>query len=535
MKNLLQKLLPRSNRGRWVLLGAAGAIVILTSIAAIESEAENTGMVATAVVKRGPLTISLVQSGTIRPRQQIVLSNEMDDAATIISIVPEGTVVEKGDLLVELSATEAETELVERRIRVQNGEAELIYARENLKVVENQGKADIEQAELDLKFGKQDLEKYLEGEYPMELMTLETEINLAQEELKQAEEQLRWSRILAEEKYLSDAELEQDELSARKVRLDLELARRSLEVFKEYTHQRQLAEFKSIVKQAEMALERARMNAAANLAQAEAELRASEAELEEEKARLRRAELEVARSKIYAPIAGTVLYASSVSNDWDDDEDQIEEGALVDERGEIIYLPTTNLYDVDIQIPEANLNQIEPGMPVRVTCDALAGQSFMGRITDVARLPDPRSRYLNPNLKLYNAVIQLDPIDAQLRNGMSCRAEIRVAHYADALYVPVQAVARHRGQTVVHLVKNGQSRPVKVELGLDDNRVVRIANGVAEGQHVLLAPPFDIAPPTDQERWAMDNPESMEEESVVPGENGAAVAGRSDGGISDGV
>jgi HlyD family secretion protein len=102
-----------------------------------------------AVAQRGNLTISVAESGTIRPRDQVVLKNQMDDPSTILFIVPEGSIVKKGDLLVELDVTRVETELIERRIRLQNAEAELIHAQENLNVVRNQAQADIDQAELD--------------------------------------------------------------------------------------------------------------------------------------------------------------------------------------------------------------------------------------------------------------------------------------------------------------------------------------------------------------------------------------------------
>lgn len=531
MKNLLHKFLPQRTRSRCILAGCVGALVLLSSLAAIDNESGESELLATAQVQRGPLTISLVESGTIRPRQQIILTNEMDDPAAIVSIAPEGSLVKKGDLLVELNASEAENDLLERRIRVQNSESELVYARENLSVVLNQGEADIEQAELDLRFARQDLEKYLKGEYPMELMTLESKINVAEEELKQANEQLRWSRILAEEKYLSQAELERDELSTRKVQLDLDLARRNLEVFKQYTHERQLAEFESAVNQSTMALERIRLKAAANIAQAEAELRACEAKLEEEYARLRRVEAEIARAKMYAPIDGMVLYASSVSNDWRDDEDRIQEGAMVKKRGEIIYLPTANTYDADIQIPEASLGKVRPGQPVRLTTDARPGETFSGRIARVARLPDARSRYLNPNLKLYNVVIELDPIEAELRNGMSCRAEIRIGHYDDATYVPIQSIARYRGKPVVHVLEGSRTRPVEVELGLDNNRVVQIASGVSEGQQILLAPPFDAEPPTTEEEWGTE----VAEPADTAGASAGGVALSDAGSHPDGV
>jgi HlyD family secretion protein len=46
-------------------------------------------------VSKGPLTISISESGTIRPRDQVILRNDMWEDSTILSIVDEGTRVKK--------------------------------------------------------------------------------------------------------------------------------------------------------------------------------------------------------------------------------------------------------------------------------------------------------------------------------------------------------------------------------------------------------------------------------------------------------
>ncbi len=157
----------------------------------------------TTVVQRGPLTINVTETGTIHPREQIILRNDLQRDAKIMFIVEEGSQVKKGDLLVELDVTELEQFLVERRIRVQTAESSLIYAQENLKVVENQGQADIEQAELGYKFAQQDLQKYIDGEFPRLQKAAEAKITLAEQELSRAQEMHEWSQKLFDEKYLA--------------------------------------------------------------------------------------------------------------------------------------------------------------------------------------------------------------------------------------------------------------------------------------------------------------------------------------------
>lgn len=487
---------------RWILGVALLVIVVGLAYASLQSgRREKTGSHAfpTVTVQKGPLEISITETGTIHPREQIILKNEMDQSATILSIVPEGSHVTKGDLLVELDATTWEDALVERRIRLQNSKAEWISAEENLAVVQNQAQADIEAAELKLRFAHEDLKKYHEGEFPKQLNELEAKITIAQEELSKAEQDYTWSKKLFEEKYLSKSQLQQDEIAFKKAELNVKLARENFDLFKVYTHKRQLDQLESDVSQAELALERVQRKGRANEAEADARLQAAHAEYEEDRARVKRLEKEIAKSKIHAPINGVVLYATSVEDDWRRDEEPIEVGTTIRERDEIIYLPTASAYNVDIKVPEVNLNKIHKDLPVEIRVDALQGRTFQGKVSAISPVPDSDRRSLNPNLKVYNVEIEVSGGNEHLRNGMSCKAEILIRDFEEAIYVPVQSVVRRGNQPMVYLVDHESYRPHGVELGLDDNINVVIEEGLSGGELVMLAPPLQGDLPEDEE------------------------------------
>lgn len=444
------------------------------------------------IAQRGPLTINVTESGTVQPRKQVILKNDTGDPAALIYVAPEGAHVKVGDLLFELDVTELENDVVERRIRVQNDEADLIHAQENLKVVKNQALANIEQSELTFKFSKQDLTKYFEGEYPKMVKELEAKITLTQEEQIRAQENLKWSKTLFEEKYLSLTEYQRDQLTEQKATLDLELARTDLELLKKYTYHRQLDQLNSDVGQSSNALARAISMAAANTAQANAMLANREAELKEELDRLERQEQRLTKSKVYAPVNGTVIYATSVGDNWRRNKEPIENGTVIRERDEIIYLPTALEYNVVVKITEVDLGKLQEGMEVNVDIDALPGTEFKGRVGSIARLPDPDSRYLNPNLKLYRTEIELEDTEAALRNGMSARVEIDVASFQNVVHVPMQSVVRVGGVPTVYLVNEDDAIiPTEVEIGLDNSRFVVVKNGLEGGEKLMLAPPLD--------------------------------------------
>lgn len=440
-------------------------------------------------VKRGPLTISFVESGTIKAKEQIIIKNEVEGKTSIISLVPEGTRVKKGDLLIELDASAMTDQKINQEITVQNGEATYVGAKENLAVVENQAKSDVDLATLKLEFAKQDLEKYIQGEYPYEIDKADAEIILAQQEHVQAEDKLKWSLALYEDDYISETELEQDKLDEQKKKLNVQLAQKSKELLAGYTYKRQLDQLKSDVSQAEMALERVERKAKADTVQAQADLKAKESEFLRQKDKLQKYEDQIKKTKIYAPADGLVIYATSGQGGRHSVE-PLDEGQDVQERQELIYLPVGNLSRADIAIHESNLDKIKIGLPAIITVDALVGTTFSGTIEKIAPLPDAQSMWMNPDLKVYNSEIDIDGNSDLLRSGMGCQAEIIVQQYKDAVSVPIQAVTRIGHEPAVYVQVGNSFEPRIVKTGLDNNKMIHVIEGLEAGEVVLLSPPL---------------------------------------------
>lgn len=498
---------PKINQKKLRRVGVSGisAVVLIILLAAAawqggwftkdEEKTRSTFIVPEA----GPLTISVTKSGTIRSEERVVLKNEVEGRTAILSLVPEGTRVKKGDLLIELDASELRDSQVEQEIRVQNSDAAFVGARENLEVVKNQTTADISKAELDVRFAREDLTMYKEGEYPKQVKELKAKIALAQEELQRARQTYEGSQVLYEEKYISQNELQADELAAKKAELDLELAQEELQLVEEYTHQRRLDELTAAVDQAEMALERVRRKAAADLVQAKANLRAEQAELKQQKDKLAKIQAQIDKTEIYAPRDGLVVYATSTQFSWRGDKEPLAEGQEVREREELIHLPANDQMMVQVSVPEAKLQLIKAGLPARITVDALPGREYRGHVKRIAPLPDATSVFLNPDLKVYDTDVLFDNTDAALRTGMSCTVEIVAARYDKALHVPLHAVTRQGLQPVVYArQKDNSFAPKPVEIGLDDNRLVHIKDGLSAGDVILLNPPMDKSAAPDR-------------------------------------
>ena len=99
-----------------VLLLAAGTAAAFYVIRTQSTGTAGAGL--TFEVAQGPIVVSVTESGTIKAAEQEIIKSEIEGQATLIYLIPEGTRVQKGDLLAELDVTGMNDERIEDEIAV---------------------------------------------------------------------------------------------------------------------------------------------------------------------------------------------------------------------------------------------------------------------------------------------------------------------------------------------------------------------------------------------------------------------------------
>lgn len=439
-------------------------------------------------VKQGPLIVSITESGTLESKNKIVVKSQVRGRNRIVSLIEEGKRVDAGDVLIELDSSTLEENLIDQKIQVENAEADLISARETLAITKNQVVADNEKAELALKFAKLDLEKYINGEYPQELQQLQSEITIQGEELKRKKDDLEWSKKLAEKEYITRSELEADELAVKQSELNLEIAKNKLEVLQKYTYPQQVEQLKSDVKQAEMSLERTIRSGKADIIKAEANYRAKQSAFNQQSSRLKEIQEQLEYCTIKAPASGMVVYAKS-RHRWRSQE-PLDIGVEVNERQALIELPEETNLIVKVSIPEASITKITTNQNVLITVEGIPNQTYKGKVSSIAILPDVSRSWMNPDLKFYDCKIQLFDPPEGVRPGNSCTAEIILKEFDNAIYIPDQCIQIFDDQSIVFVMTDSGPERRVVETDLSNNIMVVIKSGLKVGEKVLLAPPL---------------------------------------------
>ncbi len=438
-------------------------------------------------VKRGDMVISVVEGGALKAVKESVIRSEFEGISRIISIVPEGTYVKAGQMLVELDSSELKDRVNQQEVSYQNNDFAFIQAKENLSIQQSLAESQIKEAELRVEFAKSDLDKYIEGDAPQQINTATNAIIIRKEQLQRAQDKLDWTQQLFKKGYASKSELEADGLSLMQARISMEQSEEDLRLYRKYDLPKSRRRLESAWEQSKMELDRLKHRTANQIAQAEANLRTSQRALELTLEKLKELKQQLENAKIKAPQDGLVVYASSGYGDRG--QTLIEEGAQIRQRQEIIKLPDVSQMLVEIRVHESHVLQIHPGLDAYVTVDSLPDRRFRAKVTKVAVLPNSQDRWMNPNLKVYSTDVMIEEQLPDLKPGASARAEIIVTNLINALTVPLQSVTTVKGKQVCYVQEGRElvARPVTV--GNFNDQFIEIRAGLKEGDEVALTPP----------------------------------------------
>ncbi|MEM8911377.1 MAG: efflux RND transporter periplasmic adaptor subunit [Planctomycetota bacterium] len=429
-------------------------------------------------VTSGPFDHIVVEQGEIESSSNIELLCQIrqrgSTGTAILWVIDEGTPVKKGDKLVELDSSSLELELKEDRIEVITAEANVAMS-----------EALLEQAKIAR-------EEYLQGVYKTDEKAIQSEIKVAQQEMKKAQYALESSGRLVAKGLLNELQMEADRFALENARNQLESAESRLSVLQNLTRRKMLVQFDS------------------DIDAAQARLSATQSELLEEQQELAEIENQIELCVLYAPADGVVVHANRYSSRGGNAEFVVEAGATVRERQAIIRLPDPSQMQVKCKVNESRVTLLREGMAARIKIDALPDLELRGRVTKVNRYAEPSS-WFSSSIKEYAALVEIIDPPESIRTGMTAATEIFVEQLPEATQVPIQALYEHGGN-MYSLVKDpaGDFETRAVTIGATNDSMASIEEGVADGETLVLNLREHLSLMDLPEIEAIDNSDMME-------------------------
>ena len=412
----------------------------------------------TRKVERADLDVTLTAGGRVESSARTIIECGLErldltvrgygysagGSTTILKVLPEGSVVKKGEVLCELDSYDYQELLRQQKINIERVQS------------------DYDQAVLNLEVAKISVVEYRDGLMSQTLKDLRGGIALTESEYERSNDRLKWARSMLEKGYVSRGQVTTEEFATNRLALSLRQNRTALALFEKYSAPKYMRVLESDVLAAETVLKFQTLR------------------LQRNKERLQKLESQIDLCTIRAPHDGFLIYVK--------DETQrvlIEEGATVRQKQKLFYLPDLEKMEVVAQIHESVVERVKPGMTVNVAIEGLPGRRITGRVQSIDPLP---IRNDFNDVRNFAGVVKLGKVPNGLRPGMTAEIEIGLTRRSHVLSIPSEALTVESGHDFCYVVHDDHIERRPITVGSANRSQLEVTSGLTEGEEVVVEP-----------------------------------------------
>ena len=214
-----------------------------------------------------------------------------------------------------------------------------------------------------------------------------------------------------------------------------------------------------------------------------AELDAAQSKYTQKKAAVENMQSIIDKKKIRAPFDGVAGIRA------------VNPGQMVKVGDALVSLQGLDQVFVDFSLPQQQLAEVKPDLPVKLTTDAVPEREFEGKLTAVNSAIDPTTRNVSLQATLENP-------DHALRAGMFARVTVLLPQKNQVLFVPATAVSYAPYGNSVFVIEKKADEKTKAEsltlrqafirTGETRGDFVAITNGVKANELVVSTGVFKL-------------------------------------------
>lgn len=202
------------------------------------------------------------------------------------------------------------------------------------------------------------------------------------------------------------------------------------------------------------------------------QIASAEAEARRAAAGAEKIRVEISKAELRSPIRGVVTAVEA------------EEGEIVSANVPVITLISDAQFEIEANIPEADIAKVKVANPVVITLDAYgSGVVFEGKVVFI----DPAETTID-GVATYKTKIEFIKADERVRAGMTANLDISGERRAGVIAIPQRALISRNGDTYVKVLDGDMVSEIKVTAGLrgsDGN--VEIVKGVRENDKIVIS------------------------------------------------
>ncbi|MGJ8654999.1 MAG: efflux RND transporter periplasmic adaptor subunit [Akkermansiaceae bacterium] len=433
-------------------------------------------------VEKSDLNISVTEGGVLQAVEEEVIKNRLNGQSLILTIIPEGSIVKKGDLLVELDPTEAKNQLQSVQLDVETSKSSLITAQNDLLIEQSTIESEQREARKAIEFAQMDLEKFEQLDKKQQLRDAASRITTEEEALRLSEDKFGWSEKLAAKGFETKSQVDRDKLELSNRQKALDSAKSSLQMLEKFDLPKLQVELTSKVTEAQRKYERLLTQGESRLSRSEGKLAEAKRKLTVNETRLKEIQEQLEHTQLFAPVDGIALYSPRRSRG----DDHIAEGIKVNKNRRIIAIPSLHKMKVEVKIPEFHISKIKRNQEAFVTIESVSDARYKGIVSKVNPLPDRNNSYFGAEEQFYSTEILItDPLP-DVKPSISAKVDIIITDLKDIFYIPLHAIITEKEKYYCYLKQGSDHIKTEIEIGLMNNSFAEITSGVTDGDIVLL-------------------------------------------------
>lgn len=340
-------------------------------------------------VKLEGLPVSVVEKGTLESADnrdiicKVKAGSRGTYASTIKWVIDDGSLVTKGQPIVELDDSALQDQRSTQRIAVEKAQGEYVKADGEYNIQLKQNEADIATADAALEVAELELDKLIgyrfepglnpfgaiagvpatlseRGFYRSQLDDVSAQLKQAESDLDAYRERAAWANRSVKLGYLTATQAKAEVMKLASAQDKVDKLSKDKFILETFTRQRDLTDLRSKTEVARIGLDKALRQAKAKEQQTDSLRKTALSIYQQELDKLKEIEEQISHCRILAPQDGMVVYYVPENSRFSSNQEGlIQQGAQVKENQKLIRIPDLRRMQVNTRVHEALVSRIK--------------------------------------------------------------------------------------------------------------------------------------------------------------------------------
>ncbi|MGE5607512.1 MAG: efflux RND transporter periplasmic adaptor subunit [Bacteroidota bacterium] len=172
-------------------------------------------------------------------------------------------------------------------------------------------------------------------------------------------------------------------------------------------------------------------------------------------------------TRIRAPFSGQIGFTNATL------------GGMVSPGTPLLSVVDLSTVFVTVNLSDSYISQTRIGQAAQISLSSFPGQTFNGKVAQIAPAADKTS-------KTFPVKIALDNSSRRFKAGMLAEARLSFNERNNILKIPAEAIVDEIGTKAVYVVEKDTARRRIVTPGISDGKMVEILSGLGENEFIVI-------------------------------------------------